>query len=344
MNDKQMSSCIELSEIRKLDQLLTQCETSSCEHICRDCCAKLGSLEDITDHQDDEVVVAVLGDSAEPCHSDGGGEDDDAREGVARIETHTDTEDMEQRIDRGGGDGSGDVLIRDQGPPDKIRMRLLTNESAPRDMGNWEDEHGMALNVPGGGDREEMEAITDLPPPIRGRLCRADTDATTLCMEPLTCDRRLNYLTVNKASMWICDNCEKRNRRSDQRRHGGHKKHSLTISEKPPKMVRLEHKCSSENCLKHQQHNKGRDCGSSSLRQKPLAEQQRRSSPSSDTISGKGSVHRQPKLSPQIMGRRISCKIPDDLEASAREALLGARISSLPEKKLPEPVDRKSVV
>lgn len=45
------NSSIELSDIRKLDILLTQCETSSCENICIDCCAKLGSVED----DDDDV-------------------------------------------------------------------------------------------------------------------------------------------------------------------------------------------------------------------------------------------------------------------------------------------------
>lgn len=37
------NSCIELSEIRKLDNLLTQCESSSCENICIDCCENLDS-------------------------------------------------------------------------------------------------------------------------------------------------------------------------------------------------------------------------------------------------------------------------------------------------------------
>lgn len=43
-------SSIELSDIRKLDVLLTQCESSSCENICIDCCAKLGSVEDDDDN------------------------------------------------------------------------------------------------------------------------------------------------------------------------------------------------------------------------------------------------------------------------------------------------------
>lgn len=43
------NSSIELSDIRKLDILLTQCESSSCENICIDCCAKLGSVEDDAD-------------------------------------------------------------------------------------------------------------------------------------------------------------------------------------------------------------------------------------------------------------------------------------------------------
>lgn len=47
------NSCIELSDIRKLDILLTQCESSSYENICNDCCAKLGSLEDDVDDDDD---------------------------------------------------------------------------------------------------------------------------------------------------------------------------------------------------------------------------------------------------------------------------------------------------
>ncbi|XP_031622923.1 potassium voltage-gated channel subfamily H member 6 isoform X2 [Contarinia nasturtii] len=52
------NSSIELSDIRKLDILLTQCESSSCENICIDCCAKLGSVEDdvdiIGDNKNDE--------------------------------------------------------------------------------------------------------------------------------------------------------------------------------------------------------------------------------------------------------------------------------------------------
>lgn len=48
------NSCIELSDIRKLDILLTQCESSSYENICNDCCAKLGSLEDDVDDDGDD--------------------------------------------------------------------------------------------------------------------------------------------------------------------------------------------------------------------------------------------------------------------------------------------------
>lgn len=45
------NSNIELSDIRKLDILLTQCESDSCENICIDCCAKLGSVEDDDDDE-----------------------------------------------------------------------------------------------------------------------------------------------------------------------------------------------------------------------------------------------------------------------------------------------------
>lgn len=62
------NSCIELSEIRTLDNLLTQCESSSCEYICKDCCEKLGSIENVehqTDNRtmtdDDSVVIACDG-------------------------------------------------------------------------------------------------------------------------------------------------------------------------------------------------------------------------------------------------------------------------------------------
>lgn len=69
------SSSIELSDIRKLDILLTQCESSSCENICIDCCAKLGSVEDDDDGDNvndenasgasDSLIVTTTGVSKE---------------------------------------------------------------------------------------------------------------------------------------------------------------------------------------------------------------------------------------------------------------------------------------
>lgn len=65
---EQTNSCIELSEIRTLDNLLTQCESSSCEYICKDCCEKLGSIENVehqTDNRtttdDDSMVIGCDG-------------------------------------------------------------------------------------------------------------------------------------------------------------------------------------------------------------------------------------------------------------------------------------------
>lgn len=55
------NSSIELSDIRQLDILLTQCETSSCENICNDCCARLGSLED-----DDDTSSGATDGDAQP--------------------------------------------------------------------------------------------------------------------------------------------------------------------------------------------------------------------------------------------------------------------------------------
>lgn len=57
------NSNIELSDIRKLDILLTQCESSSCENICIDCCAKLGSMEDDDDDGQDGNSGSVGSDS-----------------------------------------------------------------------------------------------------------------------------------------------------------------------------------------------------------------------------------------------------------------------------------------
>lgn len=51
------NSSIELSDIRQLDILLTQCETSSCENICNDCCARLGSLDDDDDTSSGAAMV-----------------------------------------------------------------------------------------------------------------------------------------------------------------------------------------------------------------------------------------------------------------------------------------------
>lgn len=379
MSDKQTSSCIELSEIRKLDQLLTQCETSSCEHICRDCCAKLGSLEDITDHQDEEEEVAEVVELVELELDETAADDellvlDDSDGGALEEDDDGNRADDDSRVVEEQCDKVGPVPIRDQrqrrkhrlGAADKMLVRLASDggvgvvggkdldllEEVEKLCLKFEDDRDDVLEEDEEGERERKYGV--LP---RGRLLRpletTAIDSAIQCMEPLTCDRRLNHLTVNKATIWICENCERRNRRSDQqRRHGGgHKKHSLTINEKPTKLLRLQHKCSSENCLKHQQRGVGAGGGgggamaphqyhaSSSLRQRPLAEL-RKSSPSCESISGAGGVGKgKPKLSPQMMARRISCRIPDDLEAGAREALLGSRFGSLHDKKLPEPVE-----
>lgn len=55
------NSSIELSDIRKLDILLTQCESSSCENICIDCCAKLGSVDDDDDENNDDNGSGISG-------------------------------------------------------------------------------------------------------------------------------------------------------------------------------------------------------------------------------------------------------------------------------------------
>lgn len=62
-----IASSIELSDIRKLDILLTQCETSSCENICNDCCARLGSLEDDDDTTTSDRAAKAAAASSEQC-------------------------------------------------------------------------------------------------------------------------------------------------------------------------------------------------------------------------------------------------------------------------------------
>lgn len=321
MSDKQTSSCIDLSEIRKLDQLLTQCETSSCEHICRDCCAKLGSLEDITDQQVEEGVeeLLVLDDS------DAAILDDEDSDGVKSTEI-VQEEQLENQ------DGCRMITDRRHGESENILVYLTSDCSGHYDAVNPSESVGEFDD-----DYDEVQVVVPLP---RERLCRTETAPdSTHCMEPLPCARDLNRLTLNKTSLWICENCERINRRS--RQVGSTKKHSLTINEKPIKLVRLEHKCSSENCLKHHQKGQPHQHHASSSLRKSLAEQHQRRL-SSETVAGsdfRKKTVSTTKLSTQMMARRISCRIPDDLEAGAKEALLGSRFGSLHDKKLPEPVE-----
>lgn len=69
-NFQMNSSSIELSDIRKLDILLTQCESDSCENICIDCCAKLGSLEDDVDDSETTRPDARAGENSAQRDSD----------------------------------------------------------------------------------------------------------------------------------------------------------------------------------------------------------------------------------------------------------------------------------
>lgn len=77
------NSSIELLEIRKLDILLTQCETSSCENICQDCCEILGSIEtmlpaNVSNQSDPEEIIGTTSNLSK--HRDGCRNGDDAVE------------------------------------------------------------------------------------------------------------------------------------------------------------------------------------------------------------------------------------------------------------------------
>lgn len=65
------NSYIELSEIRKLDNLLTQCESTSCENICLDCCAQLGSIDNIisTKSSSCSAVISIISNSDIACNA-----------------------------------------------------------------------------------------------------------------------------------------------------------------------------------------------------------------------------------------------------------------------------------
>lgn len=61
MSDQHLrsNSCIELSEIRKLDRLLSQCETSSCENLYYEFCSTFDSLNSRMDLSENNVINLV---------------------------------------------------------------------------------------------------------------------------------------------------------------------------------------------------------------------------------------------------------------------------------------------
>lgn len=331
MTENRTSSCIELSEIRKLDQLLTQCETSSCEHICRDCCAKLGSLEDITDHQDDEQILPPIYHNEQPNNSNmlllqlpppPMSATAAAANLAQQSENHNNINNCEGCAANGIGNRGGGISKRGRG-----------------------DVNGVCGGGGGGDDEERLVILSEKaqqgasdsviipkcelnPPDSHGFLnsggsCFLELPLTHLGWSPLSTS------TSHKSNIYsgIDNYCERQSRLEMKRQ----KKHSLTIVEKPTKIC-LTHKYSSENCLKQQAPPSLHEMDECSAKNSGEDNLQHHSSTGS---GGKG----RSKLSPQMLARRISCKVPDDLEPSAREALLGHRFGSLHEKKLPEPVE-----
>lgn len=326
------SFCIELSEIRKLDQILTQCETSSCENICRDCCAKLATSSSLDDVTDNDQVVALPSDnnyvpSAYNCSTEPRDDERPVNMGhrnnqVAIVET------MEM------SDAFGDGDCEECGGGGSVAQELSSNTGkSDADCGCPDDDEGRSPQRPVQSNR--LERTESEPNKGCAGLVDEFVTATSQCIEPKRCDKRLTHLTVNKPSVYFCANCEKKNKRFDMRKQAGSKKHSLTISDAKPMKMRLTHKYSSENCLKPEkqvQHHSQVKHSKPPLILGPLVDLsalRNASELSSAKVPGKL----------RATNRRISCKIPDELESGTREALLGSRFGSLHEKKLPEPVE-----
>lgn len=267
------SSFIELSEIRRLDQLLTQCETSSCEHICRDCCEKLGSLEDCDQVEEDEVVSPDI---------------------VQTPRRHLASPRLPTISKCVCGASSTDKMPRikasDKGTSDAVTCSDSENITT---ISNCRKRHLIRQH------RHKSEDVTKKPP----------------------------NLTVNRTTtVFVCDNCEKAPLTEGKRKKSIFPR-SLNIGTK-------QRSLNENNVIAF---SRKYSTSEQSLRETAIGVI---SAAVEETSAPRG----RPKFSPQVMARRISMKVTEELaeiatSSGAKEALLGSRFGSFHEKKLPEPVE-----
>ncbi|XP_055686289.1 potassium voltage-gated channel unc-103 isoform X11 [Lutzomyia longipalpis] len=265
---------LRLTEIRRLDHLLTQCETSSCEHICRDCCEKLGSLEDC-DQVEDEVASPDI---------------------IQTPRRHL----ASPRLTPLGKCGCGASQSER-----KVRTAKVHDKST-----------GDAVTC------SDSENITTISNCRKRHLVRQHRHQSG-DVQP----KKLPNLTINRTTtVYVCDNCERapltQRKRSIFPRalNLGTKQRSLNENT----VIAFSGKYSSSE---------------QSLRETAIGVI---SAATGEELVGT-TARGKPKFSPQIMARRISTKVSEELAeiaaGGAKEALLGTRFGSFHEKKLPEPVE-----
>ncbi|GAB0089901.1 hypothetical protein DMENIID0001_045260 [Sergentomyia squamirostris] len=268
---KLSTSFIELNEIRRLDHILTQCETSSCEHICRDCCEKLGSLEDCDPVEDDEVPSSEV---VQPPQQ---------QTSRPRVASPRLTPLITKCV------CGAKPSEKKASTTDAVTCSDSENITT---ISNCRKRHLLRQN------RHRSEDVPKKPP----------------------------NLTVNRAAtVFVCENCEKvpltdaKRKKSIFARSVNHGAKQRSLNES--NVIAFSRKYSSSE---------------HSLRETALG----MITAMGDEPGGKG----RPKFSPQVISRRISTKVSEELaeiatSSTAKEALLGSRFGSFHEKKLPEPVE-----
>ncbi|CAD7078198.1 unnamed protein product [Hermetia illucens] len=337
-SDIHTNSCIELSEIRKLDNLLTQCETSSCENICIECCESLSaSYADIDNLARNKVPPGSV-----RCNQNANAtlSGNTASNLLAKLSTklnrsldkHTDV--METHLvntksagDESGGssnvgskcnslNGSGNEISKKKGFESK-RYFSLDKDRSDKDkktgdrLGNHSNDNKLL------GGSENILSNTR-------KHCSFDRSvivATPAVEEvPPGCETirtKLRKCSVKSTSICICDNCAK---------PGGN-----LICIRSPGTTTTGAK-------------KSRDSKSTKSSQNSLKDNFKSGKSSLYDISDKDSTHEslRSKFSPQALARKISGRTTHDHDhdIADKEALLGHRIEGFHhEKKLPEPVE-----
>lgn len=304
------NSYIELSEIRKLDNLLTQCESTSCENICIDCCAQLGSIDNIVSTKSSSCSAVIsMTNSDIACN--------------ASMKT--------------SAMPVGDVSI------EKFRFDNVMgkNNKSENDIRNGEDEKQLKKNCCRfcdknlrknfanarffSLDKERSEKLESNPIDEKGGSEKALATSIKLCTftefeEPARSKtRKVDNVIVNvkNAPQEACDKC---NDQSKKLLTTTQKKFSCGKSVKD-KAVSLSSK-SSQNSF--------RDGGNKSNKRDGLDK---------ETFTFRESLRS--KFSPQNLAKKITGKaLYDECEVMEKEVLFGERFDAFHhEIKIPEPVE-----